>query len=116
MKSKVVQTFDNVSKKVSVGLTTLTTARLMFLANIASADAAGELLSAILELLCKLLIPFGVILGIMGIVHFASSKSEGDGPASNKAIGQIAAGVMLVVLSIVLLTMKDKFTSLLTAT
>ena len=102
--------------KASLALTTASTMAMVAMNDIACAAAdGGELLQKILELLASLLIPFGVILGIMGIVHFASAKSEGDGPASNKAIGQIAAGVMLVVLSVLIKSQAGDFASMLSS-
>ena len=66
----------------------------------ALADSAQSLMTIILQILMKLITVLGVIFGIMGVVHYASANSEGDGPAKNKAMAQIAAGVMLLLVSI----------------
>ena len=105
MKKKLLAKASTVCEKAHVMATGAVTIGMLAMNNIAMAASGQEVLKKILELLCKILIPFGIILGIMGVVHYASAKSEGDGPASNKAIGQIAAGVMIIVLSTAILSM-----------
>lgn len=63
---------------------------------------ANSLMEKILGIVASLIIVLGLILAVMGIVNYASAHSEGDGPAQNKAIGKIAAGIMLVALSAIL--------------
>lgn len=78
----------------------------------ALADEATELFELIIKIIANLIIALGAILGIMGLVHYASAHSEGDGPAKNKAMGQIAAAVMLVALSILLKATASQFAGL----
>ena len=61
-----------------------------------------ELLKFIIKTVGGLIIALGIIMFVMGLVRWASAHSEGDGPAQNKAIGMLAAAVMLVALSMVL--------------
>ncbi len=86
----------------------------------ATAMAAGSTPEALVQLIIKLLgaliMVMGGIFAILGLVHYASAHSEGDGPAKTKAIGQIAAGVMLVVMSIVLTTNATQIATAITPT
>ncbi len=90
---------------VAMCASTAATIIIMDNAAFAAGDAKG-LLETIIGIICKLIIALGVIMAIMGIINYASAHSEGDGPAQNKAIGKIAAGVMLVSLSVVLDSQK----------
>ena len=92
----------------------LTAAYLAFLMmnTYAFADQATELFELIIKIIANLIIALGAILGIMGLVHYASAHSEGDGPAKNKAMGQIAAAIMLVALSILLKATASQFAGL----
>ncbi len=87
--------------QTSVGLFAMTAV----LVGAGVASAAGdptELMELVIKFLGALTMVMGGIFGILGIVHYAAAHSEGDGPAKTKAMGQIAAGVMLIVLSILL--------------
>ena len=55
-----------------------------------------------------------VIMAVMGLVSWAQANSEGDGPALNKAKMTLAAAIMLVILSIVLINARGTLASLLT--
>lgn len=77
---------------------------------------AEDLMKLIVKIIANLIIILGALLAIMGIIHFASAQSEGDGPAKTKAIGQIAAGVMLAVLSMILKSNADTFASYVSTT
>lgn len=67
----------------------------------ASADA-GELLDAIVGIVAKLVTGLAAVFGVFGVVHYASANSEGDGPAKQKAMMQIGAAIMLVIVSLVI--------------
>ena len=85
----------------AVALATYAAASLPFMAMAAEGDAT-QLLGTIIKIICSLITALAVVLAILGIVHYASAHSEGDGPAKQKAIMQLAAGVMLMVLSMIL--------------
>lgn len=67
----------------------------------ADADAAG-LMETIIKILASLVTVLAVILAAVGLIHYAQAYSEGDGPAKQKAIGQIAAAGMLIALALIL--------------
>ena len=69
---------------------------------LADGDAQG-LAKTILELIGKLIIVLGIFIAGLGIVNFASSHAEGNGGSQDKAVKQIAAGVMVVGLSALLI-------------
>ena len=83
--------------------------------SLAFADAASSLMEFFVSGICKLILVAGVIFVVMGFVHYSSANSEGDGPAKNKAIGQLIAGVMLAALSIFLDTQKSTLVSMITS-
>lgn len=70
------------------------------------------LLGTILKIIAVLIVVLGLFMSIMGVVHFAQANSEGDGPAKQKAIMQISAGAMLLIVSIILFTSNEKLVSL----
>jgi uncharacterized membrane protein YidH (DUF202 family) len=80
---------------------------------ILAADAGG-LLSFIIKTIGVLIIAMGIILTVLGLVHYAAANSEGDGPAKQKAMMQMAAGVMLIVLSGILATNSTTFANSIT--
>lgn len=72
----------------------------------AAGGKAQTIMQGIIEIIGALIIVLGVIFAILGLVHYAAAHAEGDGPAKNKAINQMAAGLMLVVLSATLIAMS----------
>lgn len=58
---------------------------------------AQDLLTKILKIMGIVCNVMGVAFGGVGIMHFASAQADGDGPAKQKAIQQIAAAVVLLV-------------------
>lgn len=100
--SKLKKSFSAFAEKATPMATSLVVTGSMLLTQFACADAAEELLSQIINILGTLILGLAVLLAIMGLIHYATAHSEGDGPAKHKAIGQLAAAVMLIVLSIVL--------------
>ena len=83
--------------------------------SLAFADAASSLMVFFVSGMCKLILVGGVLLIVLGIVSYASANSEGDGPAKNKAKGELIAGIMLAVLSIYLETQKSTLVSMITS-
>ena len=83
--------------------------------SLAFADAASSLMEFFVSGICKLMLVGGVIFVVMGLIHYSSANSEGDGPAKNKAIGQLIAGIMLAALSIFLETQKSALVSMITS-
>lgn len=67
-----------------------------------AANDAENLMTAIVKLLAALVTVLGAVFAIMGLIHYAAANSEGDGPAKQKAVMQIASGGMLILLSILL--------------
>lgn len=72
-----------------------------------NSDTAGENASTLFTLLFKIVgamvLILGIIFGLLGIVHYVTANSEGDGPAKQKAMLQLASGIMLVALGIILM-------------
>ena len=70
--------------------------------NLVHAAEATELVEMIIQIIANLIMILGAILAIIGVVHYATAQSEGDGPAKQKAVMQIAAGSMVALLSMIL--------------
>ena len=68
----------------------------------ASAGDAPGLFTTVVEWIGKLALGIAIFYAIFGVVHYASANSEGDGPAKQKAIMQITAGVLLAIVSALL--------------
>ena len=64
-----------------------------------TSDYAG-FMTALINVVAKAAIAFGIFLSVMGAIHYASANSEGDGPAKHKAVAQIASGVMVIIVAI----------------
>ena len=62
-----------------------------------------SLLTTVIKIMAILITVLGLFLFITGLISWAQSHADGDGPAQNKAVGKISAGAMLIILSIVLL-------------
>ena len=61
--------------------------------------SATDLFTFIIEILCKIGMALGAMYGVFGLMHYAEARQEGDGPAKNKAIGQISAAVLLIIVA-----------------
>ena len=81
-----------------------------------AAGTAVELVELIIKIICNLILILGAFLGLMGIIHFASAQSEGDGPAKQKAVMQIASGAMLALLSALVKANVTQFSSFVSET
>ena len=68
----------------------------------AAGSEASDLMTTIIKFIGTLVIVLAVMIGVMGIIHYAQSNSEGDGPAKQKATQQLAAAIMLVVVGVAL--------------
>lgn len=77
-------------------LTLLLVATLAYSHTAVYADANG-LLTKILKVMGIVCNVMGVAFGAMGIMHFSTAQADGDGPAKQKAIQQIAAAVVLLI-------------------
>lgn len=62
--------------------------------NVVFADA-NELIETALSWIAYLGMFLGVVYFAVGCIHYAGAHSEGDGPAKQKAQGQIAAAIMI---------------------
>ena len=79
----------------AVGIMTFTPA---FADGMTSTDLA-DLVRLIVKIICLIV---GALFSIVGIVKFAISHANEDGPAQQKAIMMIATGILLVVLGLAL--------------
>ncbi len=81
-------------------------------------DGASTLMVTALDTLGKIAIVPAVFLLISGILHYAEAKSDGDGPAQKKAVGMMAAGVMVAVVAgfLIATSTKNEFLSLMPST
>ena len=104
-----------IEKGIPVG-TALTTMGTMMMMTMASADSASSLLEFIIDVIGKLILAMAVIMAVMGLVSWAQANSEGDGPALNKAKMTLAAAIMLVILSVILIASKSTLAGMLTTT
>lgn len=100
-KEKARNLVVNVAMPVALCACTLA---ILVVGNTALAADAKGLLTKVFQIIAKIITGLGAVYGVLGIVHYAAAQSEGDGPAKNKAMGQIAAGIMLVALSLLLNT------------
>ncbi len=66
----------------------------------------------IFEIVSKLILAVGEFIGIMGIVHYAIANGDGDGPEKRKATMEMASGVAVLVVSIVLLASKSSLVTI----
>lgn len=58
---------------------------------------AKDLMNNVIKIIGSIATVLGVGYAAIGIFHFAAANADGDGPAKNKAIQQIAAGAILLV-------------------
>ena len=79
----------------------------------AEADASGMMI-VIIGIIANLIVALSILLALLGVVHYASAHSEGDGPAKQKAVMQIAAGVMLMLASILVKSNVNNLVSYMT--
>lgn len=63
--------------------------------NVVFADGANELIELALSWIAYLGMFLGAVYFVVGCIHYAGAHSEGDGPAKQKAQGQIAAAIMI---------------------
>ena len=105
-KEKVTATVNKVTcSKTGMALASATVITAMVFANPVFAVTEGEvqnIVSTIIKIISVLIIASGLFTGIFGAVHYAEANGDGDGPAKSKAMKQISAGIMLLVMSIIL--------------
>lgn len=75
--------------------------------NIVLADAT-ELMETVLKWIAYLGCFLGVVYFVVGCLHYAAAHSEGDGPAKQKAQGQIAASIMIFAISALITTQASE--------
>lgn len=94
------------------------------ISNVVSATSGGTgggggnatgLAETILGIVAKLIIALGVFIAAMGVVNFASAHAEGNGGSQSQAVKQIAAGVMVVALSVILDNQKGTLAGYITS-
>lgn len=85
---------------------------LLHTAAYADGGDAASLMQTIIEWISRLIVVPGVIFAVMGIIGYAQSHSEGDGPSQQKAIGKIAAAGMLLLLSFIIYASAGTLTTL----
>ncbi len=93
----------------------LTGSQIVSNAVMAEADAKG-LAKTILEIVANLIIALGIFIAVLGVVNFASAHAEGNGGSQDKAVKQIAAGVMVVALSVILKSKSGDLANYITTT
>ena len=109
MKTTLIERKNDVMKKMETASAMLTAAALPVLSSpvmmttvYASSGAGHDLMETIIKMISVLIIALGIIFAVLGLVHYAAANSEGDGPAKQKAMMQLASGVMIIVMSTLL--------------
>ena len=115
VKNKISTIKNNkVVKNVSSFMGALAMSSYAYLSMYACAADPTELVALFIKIMVALIIVYGILLFVGGLVAYASSHAEGDGPAQNKAIGKMAAAAMIVILSIILTLNANTLTSYIT--
>lgn len=83
--------------------TAIVTSNVMMAALADNTGNVSRIMSFIVRVIGALITALALFFAIMGLVHYAQANSEGDGPGKQKAVMQMAAGVMLLLLSIILM-------------
>lgn len=102
---KTLQRFRDIAVAITTGL-------LLLFLNSVYADNAATLFELIIDILGKIFLAVGAFLGIMGIAHYAIANGDGDGPAKRRATMEMASGVAVIVVSIVLISSKSTLVSI----
>ncbi len=112
MKKKFSSKASELFVRTRAAATGVATVALLAANDIAFAIDGEGAIKIVLEVLGGLLIPYGGFRGVTGLIALSDAKSEGDGPATNKAYGQLIAAAMLIALSIALLAKAGDLASL----
>lgn len=107
MKTTLIERKNDVMKKMETASAMLTAAALPVLSSpvmmtTVYASSGADLMKTIIKMVSVLIIALGIIFAVLGLVHYAAANSEGDGPAKQKAMMQLASGVMIIVMSTLL--------------
>ena len=107
MKTTLIERKNDVMKKMETASAMLTAAALPVLSSpvmmtTVYASSGADLMKTIIKMISVLIIALGIIFAVLGLVHYAAANSEGDGPAKQKAMMQLASGVMIIVMSTLL--------------
>ncbi len=112
MKATVNKMVNKIKGKVATVAPSALAVSVMMANSLVMADSTSDLFEVIVGLVSGLVVIAGAVLGLFGIIHYASANSEGDGPAKAKAMNQITAAIMLVGLSIGLSTFKSSLSTI----
>jgi uncharacterized membrane protein YidH (DUF202 family) len=108
MKTTLIERKNDVMKKMETASAMLTAAALPVLSSpvmmttVYAASSGADLMKTIIKMISVLIIALGIVFAVLGLVHYAAANSEGDGPAKQKAMMQLASGVMIIVMSTLL--------------
>jgi uncharacterized membrane protein YidH (DUF202 family) len=107
MKTTLIERKNDVMKKMETASAMLTAAALPVLSSpvmmtTVYASSGADLMKTIIKMISVLIIALGIVFAVLGLVHYAAANSEGDGPAKQKAMMQLASGVMIIVMSTLL--------------
>lgn len=67
-----------------------------------------ELFGMIIKIIAILVTVGGLVMGVLGGVHYAEANGDGDGPAKTKAGKQISGGLMMLVMALILFLNASK--------
>ncbi len=101
-------------RKCKNALTALAIPILFLLASPVYAEAAQQVFITIFGVVSKIAIGIGVVIGLMGVIHYAAANGDGDGPAKRKAVMEIASGVALLIAGAVVAASAETFATLIT--
>lgn len=96
--------WKNFSKKTVMAAVLATTLAFVFPSAFAKPQAK-DVIDVILKIICMIVAVRGGMFLLSGFAAFADAQAENDGPARNKAIGTITAGVALILLPILLVVL-----------
>ncbi|WP_027432033.1 hypothetical protein [Lachnospira multipara] len=111
MNSKI----KRISTKMLSTVTSITTMATMTGLSVVCAADATALISWGIKIMATIATILGAFYTVQGVISYAAANSEGDGPAKNKAIQQIASGAMLVIVSVLINSFSGSLVSMITA-
>ena len=71
-----------------------------------------DIFAMIVKILAILTVVGGLVMGIVGGIHYAEANGDGDGPAKTKATKQISGGLMMLIIALILFINAKKFASM----
>lgn len=115
MKKKLLATKNVVEQKVTPLLSTAVTVGIMLSNSMAYADSASAFMELVIDIIGKIALVSGVILGIVGGQAFVTADAEGDGAAKNKAGKQLGGAVGVILFSGLIIAKKAEFVAMITS-